>query len=34
MRFVPDAGFDDRKWFAAVAAHEFAIRACHFQRRA
>jgi hypothetical protein len=32
LRFVLDAGFDDRKWFAALAAHEFAIRACHFER--
>lgn len=32
LRFVLDAGFDDRKWFAALAAHEFAIRVCHFER--
>lgn len=31
-RYVLDAGFDDRKWFAALAAQQFAIRVSHFER--
>lgn len=32
LRYVLDAGFDDRKWFAALADQEFVIRASHLER--
>lgn len=32
LRYVLDAGFDDRKWFAALRDKEFVLRASHFER--
>ena len=32
LRYVLDAGFDDRKWFAALNDKEFVLRASHLER--
>ena len=32
LRYVLDAGFDDRKWFASLADQEFCVRASHLER--